>query len=89
MEAEGSLPCSQESANCSYPEPDESSPHLPTVRSVVILSSYLRIGPPSVSSLQVFRPKLSIHFSCLPCVLLVPTSRTVPSPYTCRLRLFN
>jgi len=27
MEPEGSLPCSQESANGPYPEPDESSPH--------------------------------------------------------------
>jgi hypothetical protein len=30
MEPEGSLPCSQEPANGPYPEPDESSPHLPT-----------------------------------------------------------
>jgi hypothetical protein len=27
METEGSLPCSQEAATDSYPEPDESSPH--------------------------------------------------------------
>jgi len=26
-EPEGSLPCSQEPATCSYSEPDESSPH--------------------------------------------------------------
>jgi hypothetical protein len=31
MEPEGSLPCLQESAIGSYPEPDASSPHLPTL----------------------------------------------------------
>jgi len=30
MEPEGSLSCSQERATGHYPEPDESSPHLPT-----------------------------------------------------------
>jgi hypothetical protein len=27
MDAEGSLPCSQEPATCPYPEPNESNPH--------------------------------------------------------------
>jgi len=31
MEPEGSLPCSQESANVHYNEPEESSPQLPTL----------------------------------------------------------
>jgi hypothetical protein len=32
MEPEGSLPCSQEPATDLYPEPDDSSPHLLTLR---------------------------------------------------------
>jgi hypothetical protein len=31
METEGSLPCSQESATCPYPEPNESNPHPQTL----------------------------------------------------------
>jgi hypothetical protein len=31
MEPEGSLPSSQELSNCTYPEPDQSSPHHPIV----------------------------------------------------------
>jgi hypothetical protein len=31
METEGSLPCSQEPATGSYPEPDESNTHPPTI----------------------------------------------------------
>jgi hypothetical protein len=31
MELEGSLPCSQQSATGPYPDPDASSPHLPTL----------------------------------------------------------
>jgi hypothetical protein len=31
MEPEGSLPLSQEPTTDLYPEPDESSPHLPTL----------------------------------------------------------
>jgi hypothetical protein len=31
MAPEGSLLCSQESAPGPYPEPDESSPHIPTL----------------------------------------------------------
>jgi hypothetical protein len=31
METEGSLPCSQESTNGPYPQPDESNPQLPNL----------------------------------------------------------
>jgi len=51
MELEDSLPCSQDSVTRPYPELDESSPHLPTLfpslRSIQILSTYLRLGLPS------------------------------------------
>jgi hypothetical protein len=48
MEPEGSLPDSQEPATCPYPEPAQSSsclpPHPTSRRSVLILSSHLRLG---------------------------------------------
>ena len=45
MEHEGSLPHSQESATCPYPEPDWSSPcfRLISQRYILILSSHLRL----------------------------------------------
>jgi hypothetical protein len=45
MEPEGSIPNSQELSTCSYPEPDQSSPTSP--RSILILSTHLRLGLPS------------------------------------------
>src|SRR5215468_1705788 len=49
MECGGSLPHSQEPATCPYPEPAQSSPypHPTSRRSVLILSSHLRLGLPS------------------------------------------
>jgi hypothetical protein len=46
MEPEGSSPHSQEPATCPYPEPDQSSlcPHPTCRRSILILSSHLRLG---------------------------------------------
>ena len=50
VEPEGSLPHSQVPATCPYPEPARSSPfppHPTSWRSVLILSSHLRLGLPS------------------------------------------
>jgi hypothetical protein len=49
MEPEGSSPYTQEPATCPYPEPDRSSlrPHPTSRRSILILSSHLRLGLPS------------------------------------------
>jgi hypothetical protein len=50
MEPEGSLPCSQEPSTGPYPEPDRSSPYHPILsllRSILILSTHLRLGLPS------------------------------------------
>ena len=49
MEPEGSLPYSQQPATYPYPEPDLSNPypHPSSVRSILILSFYLRLGLPS------------------------------------------
>ena len=46
MELKGSLPHSQASATCPYPVPGQSSPHNPhptSWRSILILSSHLRL----------------------------------------------
>jgi hypothetical protein len=51
MDAEGSLPYSQQPATGPYPEPDESSPLPPSfpvsLRSVLILFSRICLGLPS------------------------------------------
>ena len=50
MEPEGSPPHSQAHATCPYPELAPSSPHTPNPtsgRSILILSSHLRLGLPS------------------------------------------
>jgi hypothetical protein len=49
-EPEGSTPCSQEPSTGPYPEPDCSSPYYPILsllRSILILSTHLRLGLPS------------------------------------------
>jgi hypothetical protein len=48
-EPEDSIPNLQELSTCSYPEPDQSSPHHPIPRlqkSILILSTHLRFGLP-------------------------------------------
>jgi hypothetical protein len=47
MEPDGSLPCSQEPSTNVCPEPDQSSPHPISLRSILILSTHLRLGLPS------------------------------------------
>jgi hypothetical protein len=46
MEPEGSSPYTQEPATCPYPEPDQFSlcPPPTSRRSILILSTYLRVG---------------------------------------------
>jgi hypothetical protein len=53
MELESALPCSQLPATGSYPEPDESSPHPPTLFPLRLIQtfSYLHLGLPSGCSL--------------------------------------
>ena len=59
MEPEGSLPHSQEPAACSYPEPERSSlfPHPTFIRSILILSTHLRLGLSSGLRLSDFTTK--------------------------------
>jgi hypothetical protein len=50
IEPEGSLPCSQQPSTGPYPESDQSSPippHPMSLRSILILSTHLRLGLPS------------------------------------------
>jgi hypothetical protein len=49
MEPEGSMLNSQELSTCSYPEPDQSNPpsHPTSPRSILILSTHLRLGFPT------------------------------------------
>jgi hypothetical protein len=69
MEPEVSLPCSQQPAAGPYPEPDESSPHLPIHGLLFWLVSFR----------EVSRPNFFMHFLSLPCVLRtswIPSSLT-------------
>jgi hypothetical protein len=56
MEPEGSLPHSQDPATCPYPEPAQSSscPHPTALRSILILSSHLRLGLPNGRIINIF-----------------------------------
>jgi hypothetical protein len=59
MEPDGSLPvpCSQEPSTGPYPEPDQSSIyHSILSKSILILSTYLRLGLPNGSFLLVLPP---------------------------------
>jgi hypothetical protein len=50
MEPDGSLPCSQKPSTGPYPEPDQYNTYhhiLSLLRSILILSTHLRLGLPS------------------------------------------
>jgi hypothetical protein len=74
MEPEDSLPCSQQPTTGPYPEPDASSTHILTVslRSILILSSHLRLGVPSDLYLSGIRTKILYTFFLSLYVLLDP-----------------
>ena len=72
-EPEGSLTHSQASATCLYPGPAQSSPytHIPPWRSILILSTHLRLGLPSgsfppVSPKRPHTPPLLTHTCHMP-----------------------
>jgi len=80
MEPEGSLPHSQELANCPYPKPEQSSPHpLPIFwRSILKLASHQRLGIPSgffpsgLAIKTLYAPLLSpIRATCSTCLILL------------------
>ena len=69
MEPEGPLPHSQVPAICLCPEPQQSSPcppYLDSWRSNLILSSHLRLDPPSDLLPLGLSTKPCMHLSCLP-----------------------
>jgi hypothetical protein len=69
MEPEGSSQYTQEPATCPYPEPDQSSlrppPHPTSRRSILVLSSHLRLGllsglfPSGFSTKTLYAPLIS------------------------------
>jgi hypothetical protein len=80
MEPEGSLPRSQEPSTDPYREPDRSNPY--HLRSILILSTHLRLGLPSglfpsgfpTNILYVFfpiRPTCPAHLILLALIILV------------------
>jgi hypothetical protein len=69
MVPEGSLPCSQEPATGTYSEPDESSPHIPTLFPCDPFKCYPTIYTlvfQVVSSVQVYQTNIFMVFSSLP-----------------------
>ena len=73
MEPVGSLPYSQASATCPYPGPTQSSPTYPhptSWRSILILSTHLRLGLPS----GLFPSGFSL------CILRDASPRNTPPP---------
>jgi hypothetical protein len=74
MKPRGSLPHSQEPATCPYPVPDRFSTCAPPTfrKSILIISSHLRVGLPSGSFPQVFPLKPCLTLYSPPYVLHAP-----------------
>jgi hypothetical protein len=75
MKPEGSLPCSEEPSTGAYSEPDRSSLYHPTLslRSILILSTDIRLGLPSGLFPSGFPPisykhSSSPHLCYMPCL---------------------
>ena len=86
---ENSLPCTQQPVTCPQSEPDPlHAPHFISLRSILILSSHLRLGIRSGLLPLGAQLKLCIHFSSPPYVLHVSyiPSSFVSSPEQCLVR---
>jgi hypothetical protein len=73
MEPEGSSSCSQEPSTSPYPEPHQSSPYHPILRSILILSTRLRFGLPSGLFLSDFPINKLYAFLFAPNPVTCPT----------------
>jgi hypothetical protein len=62
MEPEGFLPCSQEFATGTFPDPDECSPQHIFIMSILILSSQLRLSSSSGIYISSFSIKIVYAF---------------------------
>jgi len=69
-----SLPCSQVTATAPYSEPHASSPQLPTLRIIPVLSSRLRLGLPGGVFLSGFPNKILYAFLISPIRVTCPNN---------------